>query len=97
MYFDGDNWVALSEHNDTAYGISLKQAEFPNVSRASIYAVLKDDSWLRQPVVKPLFEPVKEGKISMKDLLDMARRNTKIFGDLSNQSCCVFGTDTRMA
>ena len=87
VYFDGNNWVALSEHPDTAYGISLKQAEFPNVSGHPDYqAVLKDDSWLRQPVVKPPFEPVKEGKISMKDLLDMARRNTKVFGDLSNQS-----------
>jgi len=87
LYFDGDNWVALSEHPDTAYGISLKQAEFPNVAGHPDYqAVLKDDSWLRQPIVKPPFEPVKEGKISVKDLLDMARRNTKIFGDLSNQS-----------
>lgn len=87
LYFDGGNWVALSEHPDTAYGISLKQAEFPNVSGHPDYqAVLKDDSWLRQPVVKLPFEPVKEGKISMKDLLDMARRNTKVFGDLSNQS-----------
>ena len=86
LYFDGDNWVALSEHPDTAYGISLKQAEFPNVAGHPDYqAVLKDDSWLRQPVVKPPFEPVKEGEISVKDLLDMSRRNTKIFGDLNNQ------------
>ena len=49
-------------------------------------AVLKDDSWLRQPVVKPPFEPVKEGKISMKDLLIWLVENTKVFGDLSNQS-----------
>tara|TARA_A100001391_G_scaffold106159_2_gene71032 strand:- start:10184 stop:12805 length:2622 start_codon:yes stop_codon:yes gene_type:complete len=87
LYFDGDNWVALSEHPDTAYGISLKQAEFPNVSGHPDYqAVLKDDSWLRQPVVKPPFEPAKDGTISLENLLDMARRNTKIFGDLSNQS-----------
>jgi len=86
LYFDSDNWVALSEHPDTAYGISLKQAEFPNVAGHPDYqAVLKDDSWLRQPIVKLPFEPVKEGKISMQDLLDMARRNTKIFGDLNNQ------------
>ena len=86
LYFEGDNWVALSEHPDTAYGISLKQAEFPNVAGHPDYqAVLKDDSWLRQPVVKPPFEPVKEGEISVKDLLDMSRRNTKIFGDLNNQ------------
>lgn len=87
LYFDGDNWVALSEHPDTAYGISLKQAEFPNVAGHPDYqAVLKDDSWLRQPVVKPPFEPAKDGTISLENLLDMARRNTKIFGDLSNQS-----------